>query len=138
MHCRAELIEIGLAKLETNAVTGLGRGHADAARILALGVNSIGVALMIVLFAQTGGLTGGEIVIGAGTAGLSQTLLTAIFGEQAVRELAADAQGKLLERVGAMLDADANRFRVKLWSVISPPEAAEELSTALETFERTR
>lgn len=115
-----------------------GAGKRTTARVLALGVNSIGIALMIVLFAQTGGITGGEIAIGAGTAGLSQTLLTAIFGEQAVRELATEARRKLLDRVGALLDADANRFRAKLWSVISPFEAAEELTDALTSFEQSR
>jgi hypothetical protein len=93
---------------------------------------------MIVLFVNTGGITGGEIAIGAGTAGLSQTLLTAIFGEQAVRELAAEARRMLLDRVGAMLDLDANRFLVKLWSQVSPPEIVGDLRTALDTLERAR
>ena len=115
-----------------------GAGKRTTARALALGLNSIGIALMIVLFAQTGGITGGEIAIGAGTAGVSQTLLTAIFGEQAVRELAADARRMLLERVGAMLDTDANRFRVKLWSVVSGPETVIDLRAALSAFEQTQ
>ncbi|MEM7338343.1 MAG: dynamin family protein [Actinomycetota bacterium] len=108
-----------------------GSGKRNAARALALGVNSIGIALMIVLFAQTGGITGGEIAIGAGTAGLSQTLLTAIFGEQAVRELATEARRMLLDRIGVLLETDANRFRTQLWSVVNPPEALDELRTAL-------
>ncbi len=115
-----------------------GASKRATARALALGLNSIGVALMIVLFAQTGGITGGEIAISAGTAGLSQTLLTAIFGEQAVRELATEARRLLLERVAAMLDLDANRFRVKLWSNLSPPETVDELRAALTNFEQNR
>ncbi len=115
-----------------------GAGKRTTARVLALGVNSVGIALMIVLFAQTGGLTGGEIAIGAGTAGLSQTLLTAIFGEQAVRELATDARQMLLDRVAALLDADANRFRLRLWSVVSPPETTLDLRSALDGFEQAR
>ena len=115
-----------------------GAGKRTTARVLALGVNSVGIALMIVLFAQTGGLTGGEIAIGAGTAGLSQTLLTAIFGEQAVRELATDARSMLLERVAALLDSDANRFRLRLWSVVSPPETTLDLRSALDAFEQAR
>ena len=115
-----------------------GEGKRTTARVLAFGVNSLGIALMIVLFAQTGGLTGGEIAIGAGTAGVSQTLLNAIFGEQAVRELAADARRMLLDRVAALLDADANRFRLRLWTVVNPPSTDVDLRTALEAFERAR
>ncbi len=115
-----------------------GAGKRTTARVLALGVNSIGVALMIVLFAQTGGLTGGELAIGAGTAGVSQTLLTAIFGEQAVRELAADARRSLLERAEALLETDANRFRARLWTVVSPPETVDALRSALASFEEVR
>jgi energy-coupling factor transporter ATP-binding protein EcfA2 len=115
-----------------------GSGKRTTARVLALGVNSVGIALMLVLFAQTGGITGGEVAIGAGTAGLSQTLLTALFGEQAVRELASEAQTMLMNRVGAMLDDDADRFRQRLQSTVSGAEAIEQLVEALERFERVR
>jgi len=115
-----------------------GAGKRTTARVLAFGVNGIGVALMIVLFAQTGGLTGGEIAIGAGTAGLSQALLNAIFGEQAVRELASDARQMLLDRIAALLDADANRFRLRLWSVVSPPETTGDLRGALANLQEAR
>ncbi|MGI9616878.1 MAG: dynamin family protein [Acidimicrobiales bacterium] len=115
-----------------------GAGKRTTARVLALGVNGVGVALMIVLFAQTGGVTGGEVAIGAGTAGLSQALLTAIFGEQAVRELASEARQLLLDRVAALLDADANRFRLRLWSVVSPPETTGNLREALTELQRVR
>jgi energy-coupling factor transporter ATP-binding protein EcfA2 len=113
-------------------------GKRTTARVVALGVNSIGVALMIMLFASTGGITGGEIAIGAGTAGLSQTLLTAIFGEQAVRELATEARRLLLDRVGGLLDADANRFRTRLWSQVSPPEQVGDLRAALQRLAQVR
>ncbi|MEM7323362.1 MAG: dynamin family protein [Actinomycetota bacterium] len=93
-----------------NLVRERGAGKRTTARILAFGVNSIGVALMIVLFSQTGGITGGEIAIGAGTAGLSQTLLSALFGEQAVRELATEARRLLADRVSALLAAEQARF----------------------------
>ncbi|MEM8923305.1 MAG: dynamin family protein [Actinomycetota bacterium] len=112
-------------------VSERGAGKRTTARIAALGLNSIGVALMIVLFAQTGGITGGEVAIAGGTAGLSQTLLTAIFGEQAVRDLAAEARRRLLERSDALLEADANRFRQRLWATVSPPEKLDELDDAL-------
>lgn len=115
-----------------------GASKRTTARVLAFGLNSIGVALMVVLFSQTGGITGGEIAIGAGTAGLSQTLLSALFGEQAVRELAAEARQLLVQRVSSLLETDANRFRTKLWTVVSPEQNTAELRTALEDYERTR
>lgn len=115
-----------------------GAGKRTTARILAFGLNSVGVALMVLLFSQTGGITGGEIAIGAGTAGLSQTLLSALFGEQAVRELAAEARQLLIQRVSALLETDANRFRTKLWGVANPDETDDELRVALEEYERAR
>ncbi len=115
-----------------------GAGKRTTARVLAFGINSVGIALMLVLFSQTAGLSGGELAIGAGTAGLSQTLLSALFGEQAVRELAAEARQLLVKRVAGLLDSDANRFRTKLWTVVSPEESTTELSEALDDYERSR
>ena len=112
-----------------------GAGKRTMARAMAFGVNSIGVALMIVLFAQTGGVTGGEIVVASGTATLAQGLLNAIFGERAVTELAEEAAKKLLVRIDTMIDLDANRFRTALWKVASPPEVTSQLTTAVSTFE---
>ncbi len=119
-------------------VTERGAGKRTTARILAFGVNSVGVALMVVLFAQTAGITGAEIAIGAGTAGLSQTLLSALFGEQAVRELASDAKRMLIDRVSTLLETEANRFRNQLWSVADPDEIVASLRDAVERYERAR
>ncbi len=69
------------------------------ARGLSLGVNGVGVTLMMALFASTGGLTGGEVAIAGGSAAVSQALLSAVLGEQAVRDLAASARHALLDRV---------------------------------------
>ena len=115
-----------------------GASKRTTARVLALGVNSIGIALMVVIFAQTAGISGAEVAIGAGTAGISQTLLTALFGEQAVRELAAEAQSLLLDRIGALLEHDANRFRLELYAKVSPPEVVAALDEALQRFEQAR
>lgn len=121
-----------------NLVSERGQGKRATARVLALGVNSIGIALMLVLFAQTGGLTGGEVAIGAGTAGVSQTLLSALFGEQAVRELANDARELLLSRVDNLLQADAERFRQRLDGLTTGPDAVAELEAALTKLEQVR
>lgn len=115
-----------------------GAGKRTTARILAFGINTVGIALMVVLFSQTGGITGAEVAIGAGTAGLSQTLLSALFGEQAVRELAAEARRMLMERIAELLEADANRFRTSLWTLATPPDKTADLRSALDTFQSSR
>lgn len=115
-----------------------GAGKRATARVLALGINSIGIALMLVLFSQTAGLSGGEIAIGAGTAGLSQTLLSALFGEQAVRELAVEARGLLVDRVRALLERDAERFHDRLGTTTGPADAVERLQRAERAVERAR
>lgn len=83
---------------------------ASLARGLSVGVNGVGVALMVAVFASTGGLTGGEVAVAGGTAAVSQAVLSAVFGDQAVRDLARDARADLLERVDAVARADRTRF----------------------------
>jgi hypothetical protein len=101
-----------------------------AGRALSLGVNGIGVALMVTVFAHTGGLSGGELVVAGGTAAVSQKLLEAIFGDQAVRELAARARADLLQRVAGLLDAEANRFHRLLDPIAPAPGEAQAVRTA--------
>ena len=80
------------------------------ARTLSTGINGIGVALMVVVFSQTGGVTGTEAAVATGTAAVSQTVLTAVFGEQAVRDLARSARENLMARLEGLLEADRKRF----------------------------
>ncbi|MBH0024482.1 dynamin family protein [Salinibacterium sp. SWN248] len=84
------------------------------ARILSLGLNVVTVALMVVVFASTGGLTGGEIAIAGGSAVLGQKLLETIFGEDAVRQLASEAREDLHARVRVLFDAEVARLSVAL------------------------
>jgi len=80
------------------------------AKFLAFGVNGIGVALMIVMFSHTAGITGGEAGIAGGTAIIGQKLLEAIFGDQAVRRLAEEAHADLGARVAVLLDSEKLRY----------------------------
>ena len=80
------------------------------ARIMSLGLNGVTVALMVVVFASTGGLTGGELVIAGGSAVVGQKLLETIFGEDAVRRLAQLARRDLGDRVRSLLDHEAYRY----------------------------
>ncbi len=75
-----------------------GASRRTGARVMAVGLNVTGVALMIVLFASTGGLTGTEVGVAGATAAVSQRLLEALFGDQAVRAMSQRARSTLLER----------------------------------------
>ncbi|WP_370518437.1 dynamin family protein [Nostocoides sp. HKS02] len=87
-----------------------GRDRRTTARIAAYGLNGIGVILMLVVFAHTGGLVGAEVGIAGGTAVLAQKVLEAIFGDQAVREMAAKARRRLLEHVHELFAAEQARY----------------------------
>jgi energy-coupling factor transporter ATP-binding protein EcfA2 len=87
-----------------------GSRRRSAARVLSYGVNGLGVVLMLVVFSQTAGLTGAEVGIAGGTAVVAQRLLEAVFGDQAVRTLAAKARDELESRVEALLDVDRKRL----------------------------
>lgn len=100
------------------------------ARYLALGVNGIAVMLMLVAFSATGGLVGAEIGIAGGSAVLAQRILEAIFGDQAVRQLAAQARESLLERVSALMTAERARYDAVLTAVPADEDAVTELVAA--------
>ena len=102
-----------------------GADKRSTARFLAFGVNGLSVALMIVVFAHTAGLTGAEAGIAGGSAVLGQKLLEAVFGDQAVRDLAERARRSLEERVPSLLDEERARYLVLIDALEVRPEAAE-------------
>lgn len=110
----------------------------STARFLAFGVNGVAVLLMIVTFASTGGLTGAEVGISAGSSVLAQRLLEAIFGDQAVRSLARTARGMLVERVEALFDAEDRRYDAALAEVAVPEDAAARIEAAAAQVEEAR
>jgi hypothetical protein len=65
---------------------------------------------MIVIFAQTAGVTGAEVGVAGGTAVIGQKILEAVFGDQAVRRLAEQARLDLEVRVDDLLDLEYARF----------------------------
>jgi hypothetical protein len=87
-----------------------GADKRGTARFLAFGVNGLALTLMVVVFAQTAGLTGAEVGIAGGSAVIGQKLLEAVFGDQAVRRLVANARKELNRRVGEVLDGERNRY----------------------------
>ena len=86
-----------------------GRKHA-VARVASIGVNAVGVAVMLAVFAHTAGLTGTELGIAAGTAFLNQKLLEAIFGERAMEELVASAGRRLDDGLAELFARERERF----------------------------
>lgn len=109
------------------------------ARVLSLGLNVVTVALMVVVFASTGGLTGGEVVIAGGSAVVGQKLLETIFGEDAVRRLAVEARRDLQQRVDALFDSEAVRVTEALADArlgASPEVLRRESEALLDDVER--
>ncbi|CCH77499.1 putative ABC transporter [Nostocoides japonicum T1-X7] len=101
------------------------------ARVAAYGVNGVGLFLMLVTFAHTGGLTGAEVGIAGGTSVLAQRVLEAIFGDQAVRSMAAKARRLLVEDVTALYAAERGRFEAALEDVGVADGQAEGLARAM-------
>ena len=87
-----------------------GSDKRSTARFLAFGVNGLSVALMVVVFAHTAGVTGAEAGIAGGSAIVGQKVLEAVFGDQAVRRLAAQAREDLRTRVAELMDAERARY----------------------------
>ena len=119
-------------------VAAEGADKRTAARALSYGVNAAGAALMVGMFAHTGGLTGGEVAVAGGTSAVGQKLLEALFGDQAVRQLAAAAREDLERRLDALLDDEAARFVERLEPLAPAPGEAEELRSARRDVERAR
>lgn len=107
-----------------------GRGKRRKARFLAIGTNVAGAALIIVVFAATGGLTTAEVGIAGGTSLLAQRLLEAVFGEDEVRRLAVEAQRLLRDRVDAVLANELTRFGTILDALAVDEQAPAKLAEA--------
>ncbi|WP_246415866.1 dynamin family protein [Nocardioides luti] len=107
-----------------------GADKRGTARFLAYGVNGLSVALMVVVFASTAGLTGAEVGIAGGSAVLGQKLLEAVFGDQAVRTLAERSRKALEIRVGDLMEAERARYVDLLATLDLAPTTPELLRAA--------
>jgi hypothetical protein len=112
-----------------------GADKRTTARFLAFGVNGLSVALMVVVFASTAGVTGAEVGIAGGSAVLGQKLLEAVFGDQAVRRLAEHAREDLERRVDALYGAEAARYLAVLEGLRLDPAATGSLRSAVQRVE---
>ncbi|WP_439126821.1 dynamin family protein [Rothia nasisuis] len=100
-----------------------GAGKRQRARFMSLGVNVTAIILMVAVFSMTGGLTGLEVGIAGGSGVVGQKLLEAIFGEDAVRRMAAGARTRLEDRVTELLTSQQSRFTNLLDTAIYETEA---------------
>ncbi len=92
-----------------------------------VGVNVVGIAVMLAVFSQTAGLTGAELGVAAATGFVNQKLLQALFGEAAMTQM--------IERARAQLDVIlAGRFgseRERFDAVVADPAALASLASEL-------
>ncbi len=115
-----------------------GADKRTTARLASLGVNGAGLAVMLAVFVQTAGLTGAEIAVAGGTTAVGQRVLEAVFGDQAVRTLAARAREDLLERVDGLLAGEAARFDTLLEGAAPGPDETARLHEALDRVRTAR
>ncbi len=107
-----------------------GADKRSTARFLAFGFNGLSVALMVVVFAHTAGVSGAEVGIAGGSAVVGQKLLEAVFGDQAVRRLAEAARRDLRERVTGLMDSERHRYLEVLDGLEVDTAALERLRAA--------
>ncbi len=112
-----------------------GEGKRRLARGASIGVNAVGVGVMLATFIHTAGLTGTEVGVAAATAFVNQKLLGALFGEAAMVELIARARQRLDDALVATFDEERRRF-----DALAPvPEDLEVLAADLrEAADETR
>jgi hypothetical protein len=116
-----------------------GGSRRTTARAAAYGVNATGLLVMIVIFATTNVIAAPlEVAVAGGIPVLSQKVLEAVFGDQAVRRLAATARTDLLERVAKLLDDERERYDTLLAAQAPDPDAAARLERAVAAVERAR
>jgi energy-coupling factor transporter ATP-binding protein EcfA2 len=115
-----------------------GQGRRATARYLALGVNGAGVLVMVVVFAHTGGLVAGEVAVAGGASAISQKILEAVLGDQAVRGMAATARADLQRRVDALFARERRRYEDALAEVAVDDAAGAALRQAAQDLEEAR
>ncbi|MGY1716206.1 ABC transporter [Geodermatophilus sp. SYSU D01106] len=115
-----------------------GAGKRSQARLLSWGINGAGAVVMVAVFASTAGLSGAELAIAGGTTAVGQRVLEAVFGDAAVRELAARAREDLDARADRLLRGEQDRFDELLAPVSDAPDAAGRLRAAVAALAAAR
>jgi hypothetical protein len=108
------------------------------ARVLSFGANGVGVILILLVFSQTGGLSGGEPRPAGGSAVLAQRILEAIFGDQAVRRLATRARGQLMIRALELYSGEQARLHAAVPGLLVSAGQASRIKAASADVEAAR
>jgi hypothetical protein len=108
-----------------------GAGKRTSARALAYSVNGAALAVMVLVFSATGGITGAEVGIAGGSAVLAQKLLEAVFSEDAVRRMSESARARLAERVDALFAEHARTFTERVDALGVDPGAGHALRVSV-------
>jgi hypothetical protein len=111
-----------------------GADKRSKARLLSWGVNGAGAVVMVAVFASTAGLSGAELAVAGGTTALGQRVMEAVFGDAAVRQLAARARADLSRRADELLREEEDRFLVLLDEAGPPEGSAEQLRAAVQAL----
>lgn len=107
-----------------------GANKKTSARMLAFGVNLLGLALIIVLFASTGGLTGAEVTVAGATGIVAQRVLEAVFGDAAVAAMTQRAHGALKTQMSRALERAMEPLTDALPDLVSSSEIQQALARA--------
>lgn len=111
-----------------DTVRAEGRDRRAGARIAAVGLNVVSAALIIAVFASTGGLTGAEVGIAGASALVAHKLLETVFGDQAVRSMAKAARKDLEERMREALAEQLEPLR----SLLPEDQSSLPLTSAID------
>ncbi|MDO5721193.1 MAG: dynamin family protein [Actinomycetaceae bacterium] len=104
-----------------------GGARKTAARMLAVGVNLLGVSLMVVIFASTGGLTGAEVGVAGATSVVAQRLLESVFGSKEVAAMTKRAVQLLDRRCTDLIENELSVFH----EALPPTPDAETFNAAV-------
>lgn len=119
---RGDLVEL---------VRDLGAPRLRTMKFLSGGINLLAAALMLVVFAGTGGaLLGTEIAVAGGAAAAMHKMLVYVLGKQTVAQMASQARAKLDARVETLLAREQERFSDALTERVSPEGTAENIAEA--------
>jgi energy-coupling factor transporter ATP-binding protein EcfA2 len=105
----------------------LGEQRQGWAKAASLGVNAAGTSLILAVFLHTGGLTGTEVGIAAGTAVVNQKILEAIFGEANVAAFVSRARDGLGVILDGVFDDERERYVATLGTVTAERESGDHL-----------
>ncbi len=117
-------------------IQAIGADRKRLAQVASIGLNVLGTSAILAVFASTGGLTGAEIGIGAGTAVLNQKLLEAIFGEGNVAAFVNRARARLDEILDEVFELEQRRFLDALGPLAEESDLASELREAAQAAAR--